>query len=202
MIVAKALEVIDRDGLEALSVRRIARDLGVTVGAMYHHITGKEDLLLEVTRALLRDLRIPEGKPVSGRDALVEFARAYRVAIIAHPNAAPLLVDRPWRSYAHPHIERLLEVLDGHGVEFDLRLILFQSLEMLAFSSAVFSPIPDIDAYGEVGDQFPLLRETLNSKTWTPDETFEIVLNALLAGFGIALAPPPADGARRTNERR
>ena len=58
-VVARAIEVLDAHGLDALSMRRLAGDLGVQPGALYHHFTNKDALLAAIADEILRRGRRP-----------------------------------------------------------------------------------------------------------------------------------------------
>jgi AcrR family transcriptional regulator len=84
-IVAAALRVIDEAGLDALSMRRLGRELGVDPMAVYHHIPTKEDVLRAVVREVFGGLRVePAGR--SWRDQVVAWAQSYRAMALTHPN--------------------------------------------------------------------------------------------------------------------
>jgi AcrR family transcriptional regulator len=90
------LEIIDTDGLEALSMRRLADRLGVRAASLYNHVSTKEDLLHEIADGVMT------GVDVSGFDAdwttgLRTWARSYRAALIGHPNLVPFLAYGPAR---------------------------------------------------------------------------------------------------------
>jgi TetR/AcrR family transcriptional regulator, tetracycline repressor protein len=84
-IVAAALRVIDEAGLDALSMRRLGRELAVDPMAVYHHIPTKEDVLRAVVREVFGGLRVePAGR--SWREQVVAWAQSYRAMALAHPN--------------------------------------------------------------------------------------------------------------------
>ncbi|MDQ6522336.1 TetR family transcriptional regulator [Nocardioides sp. LHD-245] len=58
-MVERAIEVLDEHGLDALSMRRLAGDLGVQPGALYHHFTNKDALLAAIADEILRRGRRP-----------------------------------------------------------------------------------------------------------------------------------------------
>jgi len=58
-VVDRAIEVLDGHGLDALSMRRLAGDLGVQPGALYHHFTNKDALLAAIAEEILRRGRRP-----------------------------------------------------------------------------------------------------------------------------------------------
>jgi TetR/AcrR family transcriptional regulator, tetracycline repressor protein len=99
-VVARALALVDAEGLEALTIRRLAVDLGVTPMALYWHFRNKDELFDALVEHLLGtvDLPVLTGVPaVDGRDwaeqlhaALTAFAAALR----PHPAIAPLTQAR------------------------------------------------------------------------------------------------------------
>jgi AcrR family transcriptional regulator len=96
-VVARALALVDAEGLEALTIRRLAVDLGVTPMALYWHFRNKDELLDALVEHLLGTVRLPAVPAVGGRDwaeqlhaALTAFAAALR----PHPAIAPLIQAR------------------------------------------------------------------------------------------------------------
>lgn len=95
-----ALRVVDADGLAALSMRRLATELGVAAPSLYHHVAGK-DALLDALVA-----RVGAGADVSffaehpWDTALLRWGRTYHAALLAHPGVAPLFVRSPGTSPA------------------------------------------------------------------------------------------------------
>ncbi|MFI5954633.1 TetR/AcrR family transcriptional regulator [Cryptosporangium sp. NPDC051539] len=92
-IVATALTVVDADGLEALSTRRLAAELGVSGPSLYNHVTTMEELLDAVVDTVVGEVDLSMFSDV-GRDwrtALRDWARSYRSALAEHPNIVPAL---------------------------------------------------------------------------------------------------------------
>src|SRR5688500_1012731 len=90
-IVDVATDIIDAEGLDALSTRRLARELGVQAPSLYNHFGTKEEILAAVGDAIVAQVDLS----MLGRDpwpeALADWARAYRAAFRAHPNVVPFL---------------------------------------------------------------------------------------------------------------
>lgn len=87
-IVAAALKLLDRDGLERLTMRRLADELGVQAPSIYWHFAGKSALLDEMADALLHDVaRDPLGA-TDHRVMLRHFASQLRAALLAHRDGA------------------------------------------------------------------------------------------------------------------
>lgn len=94
-IAQAALTVVDRDGLDALSMRRLGGELGVEAMAIYRHFPNKAAVLAEVVDALLGDLVIPPPSDVPWQIVFREVARSYRALLLRHPHAIPLLAALP-----------------------------------------------------------------------------------------------------------
>ncbi len=93
LVVATALRLMDREGLEAVTMRRVAHELGVEAMSLYHHVRDKEDLLGGVVEAVMAEFPIPEDHP-DWREAARRTARAWRVLLKAHPHVITLLAHR------------------------------------------------------------------------------------------------------------
>ena len=89
-IAAKALEIIDRDGLVGLSMRRLGAALGVEGMALYRHYPEKDAILEQVVELVLEGIRYPEGG-LGWQEKLRTVADALRERQLAHPNAMPLV---------------------------------------------------------------------------------------------------------------
>lgn len=107
-----ALALIDEIGLDKLTVTAIARALGVHQASLYHHYRGLDDILDDVSRHMLRDIKVPPpDTPVI--DWLVGNALAYRRVLAKHPQAAPLLAKQRPRVTREIHefsIQRFAEI--------------------------------------------------------------------------------------------
>jgi AcrR family transcriptional regulator len=93
-IVDAALAIIDADGLDALSMRKLGASLGVEAMAIYHHFPNKDAVLEGVAgRLLAAGADYPAG--LDWRTGLKWGADSLRTAVGAHPQTAPLLIGRP-----------------------------------------------------------------------------------------------------------
>jgi AcrR family transcriptional regulator len=93
-LVATALQIIDRDGIEALSMRRLAGTLGRDPMALYRHAKNKAALLDAVVEKVLAPLDIDATDP-DWAGQLRAVARDFRRLAVAHPHVVPLLVTLP-----------------------------------------------------------------------------------------------------------
>jgi AcrR family transcriptional regulator len=94
-----ALHVIDTSGLEACSMRAVARELGVEAMSLYWHVEGKDALLDGVVERLLAEVG-PSPSPGDWRAGLDALARDFRAVALRHAPAVPLLASRAGAAYA------------------------------------------------------------------------------------------------------
>lgn len=115
LVVASALRIVDEQGLEALTVRKVADEFGVTPMALYWHFANKEALLDAVGDFVVSGLRIP-GAELDLEDYLREAMTSLVEVMRAHPNATPLVPHRMLLSPAGRDLtETVLEKLAGGG---------------------------------------------------------------------------------------
>jgi AcrR family transcriptional regulator len=124
-VLTAALALIDADGVEALSMRRLGKALGRDPMRLYRHASSKDALLDGVVDLVLSELplpAVPEGG--SWEEALRRTAHAFRVLALAHQHVVPLLVTRPLATplVMRPlgtlrPLEALLDLLVGSGFD-------------------------------------------------------------------------------------
>ncbi len=94
-ILTTALRLIDEHGVEALSMRRLATELGVDPMAIYHHLPGKHAILAGLIEIVFNELQLPATKYATWQEQVRAFARAYHSITRAHPNLVLYLVTDP-----------------------------------------------------------------------------------------------------------
>jgi len=91
-ILAATLRLVDRHGVEALSMRRLARALGVDAMAIYYHIPGRAALLEGLVERVFHEFGMPATPRSSWRATVRAFARSYLTLVRHHPRLALHLV--------------------------------------------------------------------------------------------------------------
>src|ERR1700759_1063811 len=94
LVLTTALELIDRDGSDALSMRRLAAALDRDPMIIYRHAPGKAALLDGGVEVVPAQLSVAPADP-DWAGQLRTVAREYRALAVAHPHVVPLLVTRP-----------------------------------------------------------------------------------------------------------
>jgi AcrR family transcriptional regulator len=97
-VIDAAVAIADREGLDAVTLARVADALGVRAPSLYHHVTGRDGLLRAIALRGLRELTASLRSAALGRagtDALSAMAHAYRDYAHAHPGAYAATLRAP-----------------------------------------------------------------------------------------------------------
>jgi len=119
LVVDRALGIVDAEGLDGLTVRKVADAFGVTPMALYWHFANKEALLAAVGDAVVSSLRLPdEDLPLEDylREAMTSLVDVMR----AHPSASPLVAQQIMQAETGRDLtERFLDKLALAGFDIE-----------------------------------------------------------------------------------
>ncbi len=117
LIVETALRLLDRDGLDALSMRRVADELDTGPASLYWHVGSKDGLLDLILDRVIGETEIPDPDPEHWQEQLKQVARETRALILRHRDIVRISIGRiPMGPNALRVQERLLAVLRAAGV--------------------------------------------------------------------------------------
>src|SRR6202161_4697640 len=209
VVLAAALELIDRDGVDGLSVRRLGRVLGRGPMILYRHAPNKAGPLDGVAETILAQLKVDPADP-DWAAQLRAVARDYRALALAHPKAVPLLVTRPLATplglrpagTLRP-LEDILDLLTRAGFSGPDALHIYRALFGLLHGHVLNELQELVDNPDETDDllrlglhrlpitAFPLLRG-LSPPPASHDGAAELerALDILLTGLTTTLTPP------------
>jgi len=145
-IVAAAIELADRDGLAALSMRRLAQHLSVDAMSIYYHVKDKDALLAAMANAVVAKIPVKASRSGSWTDDARELIMAARHTMLSHPWAARVLEGRDQPTPAVLlHLERVLAIMrdGGCGVDLGHHAIHLLGSRILGFSQDLFDDDPD-----------------------------------------------------------
>ena len=191
-VLEAAVRFVDREGLEALSMRKLGSDLGVEAMSLYNHVPNKDALLDGMVEVLLGELEVPSTDR-SWEERVREAYRDFRRLARRHPNVFPLLVVRPPRAMDGVWlVEEFLKTMRGAGFDAMTALYAFRTLSGYAMGYAMaeirgFAMEPGGGRSGASAlpaDQFPnihRLEERLGEVD--RDAEFEFGLDLILAGL-------------------
>jgi TetR/AcrR family tetracycline transcriptional repressor len=145
VIVGRALELIDRDGLDSFSIRNLATSLGVYPTAIYWYVPNRNELLARLVVLVLSNI-LPAVKRRSWQQFLRDLFTNYRVAVRNHPNIAPLLtVQMVSNSAASDKVlELILANLERAGFAGQSLVGAYNTViaAMVGFAAQEFAPGP------------------------------------------------------------
>jgi len=167
-----ALAIADAEGLEALSMRRLAAEVGVEAASLYHHLPNKDALLSGVIVKMRSEMRIPDPLPEDWRELLLAIFSEYRRVLAAHPNLTPLAGRR-----VETDPDSGLVFLTQLGFSDDDAVELWQSMIALAVGFSIFG-----SAYAE-SDVSDLPSELAERMSDWRDETCVRSLRMLIDAY-------------------
>lgn len=169
-IAGRALAFVDREGLEALSMRRLAQELGVGTMTLYGYFADKDDLLDAVVESAASAYAI-EAPAGDWRTRLAEVARQMREGLAAHPSLVQLRLRRPILSPgAMRGTEMAMDALLEAGLDAREAASAFRAIFLYTFGFTAFSA-PQLT---------PKLRRTAHAAAAElPEADFPIVIGAI-----------------------
>ncbi|WP_062303861.1 TetR/AcrR family transcriptional regulator [Demequina subtropica] len=202
-VLAAAMELADRDGIEALTIRALADHLGTKPMSIYHHVAGKEVLLDGMVDIVFSEIEKPPAE-LEWREALRVRCRSAREVLGRHPWAVPLLESRH-----HPgpellaHHESVLVTLDRAGMPLPLVAHAYAVLDSFVYgfamqeaNLAVQRGDQDAELAGEIAAAFdpsayPMMTRFAMEHAMRPDfnfgDSFDYGLDLLLDGLARAV---------------
>jgi AcrR family transcriptional regulator len=121
-----ALQVADAEGVDALSMRRLAAELGAGTMTLYHYVKTKDELLALLADRVMAEVVVPAASfPEGWREGMTAIARRTRAAVLAHPWLFDLNEDPSLGPSGVRHFDQSLQALST------LRLPLREKLDIL-----------------------------------------------------------------------
>ncbi|MFI1386137.1 TetR/AcrR family transcriptional regulator [Embleya sp. NPDC020886] len=163
LILDTAIAVIERDGPDALTFRRLGADLGADHTSVLRHFGNKDDLLLALSARLIEDALRDFAPAEHWRATLTDLARRIRDACLAHPAVAVLVAARTSRRdpefrAADTVVGALFEAgLEGREAAMYYRVLADLGLAMGAFQASYLA----MDKEAQEGDELAWRREYL-----------------------------------------
>jgi AcrR family transcriptional regulator len=186
--VATALAIIDSEGLDAFSLPRLARELGVRAPSLYHHFEDRAEILEEVAQSIVRETVIPR-KPSTEdwMEWFVTLAMNFRRVILRHGNAAPILLEFLPRDILTPLYDDAAEFLEKSGVPRGRHVLILDGLEKLTLGAAVTEAMRRPARRGSVftpvdADAQPALAQAVKANDLTAAGLFAETVRGFLRG--------------------
>ena len=135
-IAAVALAIADREGFEAVSMRRVAQELEVGTMSLYYYVKTKDDLIAVMDDALMGEALLPS-LPKDWQRAMMEIARHTHAVYIRHPWALVSMLSAPPGRNALRHMEQCLEALAKTAMTSKQKITLLALVDDFVFGHAL-----------------------------------------------------------------
>jgi TetR/AcrR family tetracycline transcriptional repressor len=187
-ILEAAVALVDDEGLDALTMRRLGQRLKVEAMSLYRHVDGRAALLDGIHEMILAELEEPP-KAKAWTTAVRQLARAFRKVLVAHPNALPIFATRPAVTPASlRHVDRGLRILRGAGFSVDEAISGFQVVVSFVVGHALWThgqtdseehaaPVYDVEGLDALAEAAPALANH------DLEAEFELGLDVLVRGL-------------------
>jgi AcrR family transcriptional regulator len=220
-IVTAAVQLLDREGLAALSMRRLAEELGTGAASLYWHVGSKDGLLDLVFDHVIGEGKVPDPDPERWQEQVKEVARAQRAASMRHPWLVRASIGRiPMGPNALHYSERILAILRAGGLPPRLAvqgyLLLIATVNGFTIDETGVEDTPGAALPGDPegrqqaanmardyiaslpADRFPNMTALAGEFALAdPDERFGLLIDIFVDGLA-RLAARPAPSAGRT----
>ena len=205
-----AIGLLDREGLAALSMRRLAEELGTGAASLYWHVGSKDGLLDLVMDEVIGEGKVPDPDPGRWQEQLKQVARDQRAASLRHPWLVRVSIGRiPMGPNALRYTERILAILRAGGLPPHLAvqgyLLLIATVNGFTIDETGVDdapgptanvPLRDPDTVQQAADQardyvaslppghFPNMTALADEFAFAdPDERFELLIDIFVDGL-------------------
>lgn len=171
LIVQTGLDILQKEGLDAVSMRRVAQALGTGPASLYAHVATKDELLELMLDQVLEDVPLPNPDPKTWRTQVKDLLRAQVRAMQAHPGIARVAwqIQVPVGPNALRHGEALLSLLRAGGLTTKQAAYAGDALSLYTKAFAVEASVWSTMDTGELAKQGKQLADYLAS---VPENTF------------------------------
>jgi AcrR family transcriptional regulator len=198
-VLGAAITLADEGGIEALSMRKLAQELGVVPMALYKHVSNKDDMLDGMVDVIFSEIDLPLGE-VDWKKAMRQRAVSARAVLSRHPWAIGLTESRMKPGPANlRHHDSVIGCLREAGFSIEMAIHAYSALDSYIYGFALQEqtlPFENPEEVGEVAetmlqefpaDEYPHLAETIvehiNRSGWEYADEFEFGLDLTLDGL-------------------
>jgi AcrR family transcriptional regulator len=189
LVAKQSLKIIDDEGLDALSLERLAQELGVRAPSLYHHFRDKNAILAEVARLIVLETKVPKHPedPDDWKEWCVALTANFRRAILRHHNAAPVLLQFLPRDLLTDSYENTVRYLVRAGVPAEDCILVLDGLDRLTLGGAIAEAMrqprktSEVDWYANPREH-PQLVQVLDANPFRTEELFAEGIRRFLDG--------------------
>jgi AcrR family transcriptional regulator len=134
-----AVHIADTEGFDALSMRRLAHELGAGTMTLYHYVKTKDELLTLVVDAIMSEVVLgpDESMPASWRDAMTLIAGKSRASLLRHPWILDLTEDPGFGPNSVRHFDQSLQAVASLPIPMRDRFDIVSAVDEYVFGSCI-----------------------------------------------------------------
>ena len=188
-IAAVALAIADKEGFDAVSMRRLAQELNAGTMSLYYYVKTKDDLIAVMDDALMGEALLAS-VPKDWQRALLEIAKRTHALFLRHPWALAAMSSAPPGINAMRHMEQCLEALAATSMTKKQKMTLLAVVDDFVFGHALRAAAPeatvDVDFVSSqlASGAFPRISEMFaGGRIEANKDRFERGLRALISAY-------------------
>jgi TetR/AcrR family transcriptional regulator, tetracycline repressor protein len=175
-----ALDIIDNEGIESLSIRRLAERLKVNGASLYHHFENKEEIVVGAAKLALEEVRTPQTHDEPWRVWILRNARRLRQAFREHPDLVPVMLRRQPLGIGAAQMDATVALLEEENVPTGAIAPMLEALELYAIGSALHESRGDATGMDHDPVKTPHLVRAFEQRALTADEIFDTVCEKII----------------------
>jgi AcrR family transcriptional regulator len=175
-----ALDIIDNEGIESLSIRRLAERLKVNGASLYHHFENKEEIVVGAAKLALEEVRTPQTHDEPWRVWILRNARRLRQAFREHPDLVPVMLRRQPLGIGAAQMDATVALLEEENVPTGAIAPMLEALELYAIGSALHESRGDAPGADHDPTKTPHLSRAFEQRALTADEIFDTVCEKII----------------------
>ncbi|MEU5469156.1 TetR/AcrR family transcriptional regulator [Streptomyces lydicus] len=206
-IVTEAVQLLDTDGLESLSMRKLGTRLDAGATSLYRHVANKDELIELVVDEVYGELEVPAADAADWRTPAARSAYSLRAMILRHPWVASVL-GQVGLIHLGPNVTKMSERMaavyraagfpsdeTGHAMKTVISYVIGMATSEAAYLSLIArsgkSEREFIESLRSAGEEGPQAEDPETAR----DETFDYGLRRVLDGLQVRLGEIPGDAA-------
>ncbi|MFG2397865.1 TetR/AcrR family transcriptional regulator [Streptomyces lydicus] len=204
-IVTEAVQLLDTDGLESLSMRKLGTRLDAGATSLYRHVANKDELIELVVDEVYGELEVPVADAADWRTPAARSAYSLRAMILRHPWVASVL-GQVGLIHLGPNVTKMSERMaavyraagfpsdeTGHAMKTVISYVIGMATSEAAYLSLIArsgkSEREFIESLRSAGEEGPQAEDPETAR----DETFDYGLRRVLDGLQVRLGEIPGD---------
>lgn len=193
------LELIRAEGVDAVTIRRLAAEMDVKSASLYYHFRNKEEILVLAARRVLEGVRGSGDPNRHWREWLLDNVCTARAALLEYPDLVPTLLRRHPLGIGVSEHENAVELLEKQGMPSGAIMPVFDALESLLYGNVMYTTaVAADDRSADWRAHHPAMHRAGGAAELSAEEAFRHAAGGLIDAV-VAAVVVPQRAAKRVN---